>query len=126
MLRINKRSQMKRIVVIAFSLILLLIIFYKLYFLALPSVEIFNKSDKTIVVAEFYLPESRIVTDNVLPNEKSKIYYDLKQENGVLSFLIKLSDSTKIEGNCGQIKNNDFGKRIRIEIDEGYKITCNQ
>ena len=117
---------MKKITLIIISLILLLFLIYKLIFILQPSVEILNKSDKIIVVAKFYLPQNRIVMDNVLPNEKLKIHYDLKQRNGVLKYSITLSDSTKIEGNCGEIKNYDFENLIQIEINEDYKIICVQ
>lgn len=127
MLAITKRiNLMKKNTLIIVALILLVFLIYKLIFILLPSVEILNKSDKTIVVAKFYLSENRIVMDNVLPNEKLKIYYDLKQRNCVLKILITLIDSTKIEGNCGEIKNYAFGNRIQVKINEDYKIICAQ
>ena len=72
----------------------------------------------------FKLPESRISMDNILPNEKSKIHYNLKQRKGVLNYSITLSDSTIFEGSCGTIENYDIGKRIRIKINKDNKIIC--
>jgi len=117
---------MKKIIWIIIASIIIAFCIYKLIFILSPSVEIFNNSDKTLVNGKFYLPESRIVMDNVLPNEKSKIYYDLKQRNGELRYVLTFSDSSTIKGNCGIIKNYDFGKRIQIEINKDYKIICAQ
>ena len=115
---------MKRTAWIIISSIIIAFCIYRLIFVLSPAIEIFNDSDKTLVEGIFYLPESRIVMDNVLPNEKSKTYYDLKQRNGELRYVLTFSDSSTLKGNCGIITNYDFGKRIQIEINKENKIVC--
>ena len=117
---------MKKMALIIIALALFIYLIYRVIFALHPAIEVQNKSDKTIVMAKFYLPQSGISMDNVLPNGKSKIHYDLKQRTGVLRYLIILSDSTKFEGNCGKIENYELGKRTRIEVNKEYKVFCLQ
>ena len=115
---------MKKTGWIIISSIIIAFCIYKLLFALSPAVVIINNSDKILVEGMFYLPESRIVMDDVLPNEKSKTYYDLKQRNGELKYVLTFSDSTTLKGNCGIITNYDFGNRIRMEINKENIIVC--
>jgi hypothetical protein len=115
---------MKKIIIILASLFVISFSIYKLIFIIQPTIEIVNNSSKKITRVECYLPSSRIVMDEILPFEKSKILYKLKQKKGIVKYSITLEDGVIIKGKCGITENYNFGNRIKIELNNKNKIIC--
>ncbi|WP_341502462.1 hypothetical protein [Gallaecimonas sp. GXIMD4217] len=105
---------------------LLLWLAWRGYLAMLPRLELQNASAIAIERALVALPSSRLSFDAIAPGGALGIHHDADQADGPYRYRITLVDGRTIEGDCGQVTGNEFGKRQLISLQRDLSVLCHQ
>ena len=116
------KNEWVRIVITAAAFLFLGSVGYASYFALSPAVVVNNNSSSR---AEFvvYLPSSRLDFGVIEAGNINTIYYSANKGAGHYSYQISV-DSLIIEGACGKLANNEYGKRVSITLTKLQQVQC--
>ncbi|MDF2177745.1 hypothetical protein P2G88_05735 [Aliiglaciecola sp. CAU 1673] len=90
----------------------------------LPSVTVENSSTFAIEEVRVELPSSGLNFGSIEPGQRNTLHYSLKQAEGVYQYQIKFKEAGVVKGTCAQVSDNQFHKRMLLEIKQADEVRC--
>jgi hypothetical protein len=108
----------KRLLYLPFAFIFL----YTIGTILLPQVTILNSSDKRVVDAKITISDTDLEFWSLNDGDTKELYYSIFQKEGKYRYHFALKNNITLSGECGDIKNFEFGKRVIFLISDDKVI----
>jgi hypothetical protein len=108
----------KRLLYLPFAFIFL----YTIGTILLPQVAILNSSDKRVVDAKITISDTDLEFWSLNDGDTKEHYYSIFQKEGKYRYHFALKNNITLSGECGDIKNFEFGKRVIFLISDDKVI----
>jgi hypothetical protein len=98
------------------------IFLYTIGTILLPQVTILNSSDKRVVDAKITISDTDLEFWSLNDGDTKELYYSIFQKEGKYRYHFALKNNITLSGECGDIKNFEFGKRVIFLISDDKVI----
>ncbi|MEP1385423.1 MAG: hypothetical protein ABJK64_16705 [Paraglaciecola sp.] len=113
------------------SLLFLIIPLYVIGINFVPQVTILNSSNIRIVDAKITTPNSDLKFWSLNDGEDKELHYSIFQKEGKYRYDFYLNNNITLSGECGFVKNFEFGKRViflvsddKVIYSSGKSVVC--
>ncbi|MEP2652183.1 MAG: hypothetical protein ABJH06_09310 [Paraglaciecola sp.] len=113
------------------SLLFLIIPLYVIGINFVPQVTVLNSSNIRIVDAKITTPNSDLKFWSLNDGEDKELHYSIFQKEGKYRYDFYLNSNITLSGECGFVKNFEFGKRViflvsddKVIYSSGKSVVC--
>jgi hypothetical protein len=117
-------SNMKLIVKIVISMLVVIVVAYYGSAYVMPSITIVNKSGDVIEHVRVALPNSNLNFGTLMNGEENTLHYSLEQSSGVYNYRFKSKTQVVFSGSCGYVTKNEIHKRVIITLKRNNQVVC--